>query len=256
MISDPSRSVPVNALVPQVVSMLSSGHMRMAHYLWHHSRDVWNIIGPERQKRFITQFKWAPPRPGLDRNGVPILDDDRGVGPGLDFLFSHRHMLNQVSAMQARFGGKPLVGWDAPPRAGDPRFPVSPFPLGLPGKDDQLWNALIDDFENRRNDGSFRSLSHLGSFLEYRLHNAMHQRFATPPVLERLDPPLSANWPKPDARFNDPSYDYLADQYAAHVNPYFWLIHVWIDGLIDEWEAEHGPTNTSDVWIGPMEHCH
>lgn len=256
MISDPSRCVPSNALVPQVVAMLSSRHMRMSHYLWHHARDMWNVIGSARQQRFIQRFEWFPPRPGLDRNGVPIMDDEDGVGPGLDFLFAHRHMLRQVNAMQTRFGGAPLVGWDAPPRAGDQRFPVSPFPLGMRGKDDRVWERLIDDFESRRRSGGFRSLSHLGSYIEYGLHNAMHERFATPPVIERLDPPLSAGWPEPDPRFHHPSYDYLADQYAAHVNPYFWLIHVWIDGLIEEWEAAHGPTNTDQVWLGPMAHCH
>ena len=36
-----------------------------------------------------------------------------------------------------------------------------------------------------------------------------------------------------------PSYDYLADTYASHVNHIFWKLHGWIDERIRDWIKTH-----------------
>ncbi|MCC6678694.1 MAG: hypothetical protein IT436_16295 [Phycisphaerales bacterium] len=239
-----------NALMPETLDHLASRPMRLGHYLWHRSRDVWHRLTPDQQREFKTRFGWEPP-PSLTRGGRPIYDHP---GPGRDFLYMHREMIRHVNYLQVRHGGQPVRGWPEPPEAGNPHYPVAPEPRGLRGKRDADWAASIEDFRDRWARDDFRSISELGAYVEYGIHAAMHERFCIQPESERLDPPVGGHWPEPGSEWDAIEYDYLLDPYAAHVNPLFWSIHGWIDGLIDAWESRRGPVDWSGAWDGPMHH--
>jgi hypothetical protein len=101
------------------------------------------------------------------------------------------------------------------------------------------------------------TLDELGTRLEYGIHAAMHERFGgygSNNMLRTREPdPFTAVDPK----WNDPAYDSLLDAYSAHVHPWFWKIHGWIDAQIGGWEAATGKTaDFSDCWMGPMPHHH
>lgn len=243
-----------NKLHPETVAMLASPQMRLGHYLWHRSRNVWTTLTPTQRASFEQKFGWKPPRPGLGMDGKPIVT--HGLGPGLDFLFMHREMIKMVNDIQDKHDWPRVTGWDEPPAVGDAMFPVPTELPDLNGKNDVKWQKGIDDWNARWEGMQFDSLSEMGTFLEYGLHALMHERFATlgPSGMYRMNPPVGGSWPTPDARWDVPEYNTLHDPYAAHVHPTFWSIHCWIDGLIDEWIAKKGPVDWTGAWTGPMDH--
>ncbi len=58
-----------------------------------------------------------------------------------------------------------------------------------------------------------------------------------------------------DARWDDPSYDWLGDTYSSHVNRVFWKLHGWVDNRIEDWKQANnvnGPIQWRGTWLGKM----
>ncbi len=250
----------MNAMLPQqvIITMAHRAH-RMHHYLWHEVRNNWLRYPPQLQHK-LTAMGWAPPRPARDENGNVILTNNSGE----DFLYMHRQMIHFVNSIlsQASDPNYPqVVGWHPIPPPGDPDFPVPP-----------AWDASVeqvksDDFyTNRLHNWELAftnatvlagmTLAELGSRIEFTIHNSMHMRWAAQPRMIRpgvSDPTQSGTTIPTD--FDDPSYDYLGDIYASHVNPIFWKLHGWVDARIEDWKAANGVTGEPSwvgTWVGNM----
>lgn len=244
-----------------LTTAVAAAPMRTAHFLWHTVRDVWLRLSAQQQADFTARFgpSWVPPRPSRDAAGQPII----GQGAGLDFLGMHRGMIAHARMILGQNAGTRLDGWPTPPAANDPDYPVPrgyrlPEPA-YPSKNDANWAGLVSDTLAMLLPDNLRkvSLDELGSRLEHGIHAAMHERFGgygSNNMLRTREPdPFVAIDPK----WNDPAYDSLLDAYAAHVNPWFWRIHGWIDAQIGAWEVATGQTaDFSGCWSGPMPHHH
>ncbi|MDD1567977.1 MULTISPECIES: hypothetical protein [Bradyrhizobium] len=104
------------------------------------------------------------------------------------------------------------------------------------------------------------SLGRFGSMIEATIHDAMHMRWSAKPS-GGIRPDTSGDGStggviRIDPKWDDPMYDFLADGYAAHVNPIFWRIHGWVDDRISDWMIANGIRigfHTSRVephWLG------
>ncbi|MGD9672096.1 MAG: Tat pathway signal protein [Candidatus Nitrosocosmicus sp.] len=237
----------VTTLPPKAKLMLALREHRMHHVLWHTVRDNWEAqdegdpVFNDSEKQRIRDMGWEPLRPSLDKDGVPKENNKSGE----DFLFMHRQMILHVNTLLSEIGDTSypeVVGWTRVPPPNDPDYPVPP-----------VWNSAPDYIKSRKTDNYYRdimvrrenyfttsenlsrlTLGQLGSQLEYRIHNSMHLRWASDPGEERpLVFPSDAN--TIDTKWDNPSYDYLADSYSSHVNYIFWKLHGWIDDRINDW---------------------
>lgn len=244
-------------LHPATLRHLISPHMRLGHLLWHAVRERWAQLPCEHQDEYSRRWPhWVPPRPSLDAGGRVIFDN----GAGLDFLYAHRRMIDHINGLQRANGAASVVGWASPPAVDDRAHPVPRGPL-LPdlvyrSKQDRIWTAFLREAQRYTADGYLRSidLAVLGTQIEYGIHAAMHERFggltAVGLRLSQFDlvRPIESKW-------DGPEYDTLLDFYSAHVHPWFWRIHVWVDDRITDWERANGTlADFTGAWEGPMRH--
>jgi len=253
-----------------VETMASRGH-RLHHWLWHEVRNSW-LSYPEDVRKQIRDLGWEPPRPALDERRRPILDNNAGE----DFLYMHRRMLVDVSAILNRVKdpGYPRVRvWSVPPPPGDADFPVPPAwfdpTAGSDEKDrrsgfETLQRIKSAIFYQKRmmywqklftHHGFLRgiSLGELGMLMELTIHASMHLRWASPPAGSRPEPG-PAEGHTIDPRWDDPRYDFLGDTYSSHVHPVFWSLHGWIDDRIEDWKIANGVYGNEfwkGTWAGP-----
>jgi hypothetical protein len=234
--------------------------MRLAHLLWHHVRSTWWRVPDDEKRRFTARFgvAWTPARPGLRAWQDPILDN----GSGLDFLCMHHHMVMRVNALLQEAGEPPVDPWPEPPEADDPeyRVPTDGFnPLLFrerPSKNDNTWAIWLAATQVLLWTKCLRDMpiDELGARLEYGIHNAMHERFGGYATNGHLRNNLHDLWRTSGPDWNDPEYDTLLDPYAAHVHPWFWKIHGWIDACWMRWQSASKSTMPmDDVWHGPMD---
>lgn len=247
-------------LHPMIVAHMAERSHRLGHLIWHTARERWLRLTSTDRDAFIAAFgsDWVPPRPSLDEQRRVRL----GQGAGLDFLYMHRLMVKQVREHLQQMGEPDLTTWDTLPLSTDPNWPA-PEDVNLPpsvydGKDPAKWDALATESESMVTIDALRGttvqqLDEIGSRIEYGVHAAMHQRFAVYSVVGRRRGNISMTDPI-DTKWDDPRYDCLIDPYAAHVNPAFWYIHLWIDRIVDHWESVNGPVPWGDRWLGPMQH--
>jgi len=73
------------------------------------------------------------------------------------------------------------------------------------------------------------TLSELGDYLEHNIYQKMHLRWAKVP----WQGGRSAG--QIESRWDDEQYDWLADDYASHVNKLFWYLLKWVDCRVDDW---------------------
>ncbi|TVP40073.1 Tat pathway signal protein [Candidatus Nitrosocosmicus arcticus] len=240
----------VTMLPPRAKLMLALREHRMHHVLWHTVRDNWEreVSGQpmfsDSEKQRIRDMGWEPPRPSLNKDGVRIENNKSGE----DFLFMHRQMILHVDTLLSEIGDAsyPKVeGWTHVPPPNDPDYPVPVWNSApdfiKPAKTDNFYSNRMVRWENDYSTPEYLSeltLGQLGSRLEYTIHNAMHLRWASDPGEER---PLvfPSNADTIETRWDNPSYDYLADPYSSHVNYIFWKLHGWIDDRINDWMRAH-----------------
>ncbi len=240
----------------EVIKELAKRSYRMEHLLWHMLRDHWERLKPDAKRQFAVSFpaEWIPPSPTLDHTARVIY----GRRAGRDFLFMHRGMIRHVDALLQGHGGSRVRGWSAPPQVGDCTYEVprdrALTPRRYPAKDAAVWQGFLDaakQFTCSRYLAGV-TIDDLGTQIEFGIHAAMHERFGGWGVPRyRLDfegiPPI----------YDDPKYDTLFDAYSAHVHPWFWKIHGWIDARIYDWEMANATKLTGiEPWLGPMAHHH
>ncbi|MFN7144855.1 MAG: Tat pathway signal protein, partial [Myxococcota bacterium] len=89
------------------IEMAQRSH-RMAHYLWHGTRNGWErMSAAQRQAIAAIDPGWVPPRPALDAAGSPLRDNLSGE----DFLYMHRQMIALANQILQRAGAPPVQGW-------------------------------------------------------------------------------------------------------------------------------------------------
>lgn len=255
----------------EVTERMASREHRHHHWLWHEVRNSW-LSYPEDVRQQIRALGWEPPRPALDENRRPILDNASGE----DFLYMHKQMLIDVSRMLTRLNDPAYPGvlvWRKVPPPGDPLFPVPP-PWFDPERGDEVdrrsffemikrlksdifyekrmvsWQRLFTD------PGWLRdvTLGELGALVEQTIHAAMHNRWSASPAGFRPDPG-PAQGHTIDPIWDDPRYNFLGDTYSSHVNPVFWSLHAWVDDRIEDWKAANGVFGNGfwkGTWVGKM----
>lgn len=217
------------------------GH-RLLHALWHATRAG---LSAQESKQAVHAFgtDWTaehkycpPPTTSADAaNYNPV---------GEDFLFMHREMIEMIRAGMISKNLQCIKPWlkvptlqDWPLPDNDTSGPKSAAAL----KQLQTWDAQMQNQNWLRS----VSLSQLGMALEITTHNNLHMRYSTtkppagfPGVNKTGGAPIpfdgrfSAKWP-----YDNYTYNWLADPYGAALNPIFWKIHGYVDGMIDRWLA-------------------
>ncbi|TMR09680.1 Tat pathway signal protein [Nonomuraea turkmeniaca] len=251
------------ATLPQpVIVAMADRAVRLYHALWHASRDTWERL-TEAQRKVYRDHDWEPPRPSLTANSQVQFDN----GSGEDFLFMHREMIRTVNEILTDLADPQhprVVGWPSIPGAEDAEFPVPP-PFIVPGNDATTSSiqraksaetlARLREREAEVTDPAVlrgMPLGRLGAFIEFRIHNTLHMRWAA----ERPKYRPGGSAFDVDTQWDVPSYDWLADTYSSHVNPIFWKLHGWVDARIDDWMRANDKTGpvpwTFDPpWTGP-----
>jgi hypothetical protein len=262
---EPRVAIP---LPDPVRDMLATRHHRLHHFVWHGTRNGWTTFS-DKQKKDISARNWAPARPAQDA-GSPIINN----GSGEDFLFMHRQMILMVQDIARSTGAKPIPAWKTipPPSAllEDPDFGATPPTLPSVGnprgdavpaawinpddmmtthrlqalKSDTYYWSRMKWWDRQFKDPQYLaqlSLGQLGSLLEWTVHNDMHMRWASTPRDPDTNEITLNGRDSTDirAKWDNPKYDFLGEQYSSHVNPVFWRLHGWVDARIDDWFAVH-----------------
>lgn len=257
----PVKANPEIALPNAVRDIFAGRSHRLHHALWHGLRDEWDNHGrtTEAAKIAIQKLNWNPPRPAarwLSGGWMP----ETSNGSGVDFLYMHRKMIAEFDREMAKVGADSNVGWEVIPEPGRPstKHPGIEVPIAWNLPEDLKWlqrrfTAIkSDDFywsrirwwDREFHDHAYLrtlSLGRLGSLLETSVHNDMHMRWAAPPVDPEANAILALGRPEEstDPKWDAPAYDFLGETYSSHVNPLFWRLHKWIDGIVDEWFDAH-----------------
>lgn len=294
---EPRVSIP---LKQEVLDMVASLEYRLHHQLWHGSRDEWAGLS-DGKKAALRDLGWQPGPKNAER--LAFGADMYTNGSGEDFFFMHRQMIGQVKAIDAVPAWKrvprpgPLANFDEGSEAskvGNPDGFALPEPWVVP--DDVGTTHWLHDL--RRNStlyGRFQAweaqytdpaylsrvtLGELGARIEWTIHNWMHMRWASIP----RDPSTGIAIPDGradldfDAKWLQPTYDYLGETFSSHVNPVFWRLHGWVDERIEDWFNAHETAHpgeiqrmelqgvrwfspgkwvqVSDPWVGPAGHHH
>ncbi len=261
------RDIPGVALAPMTIAMLSSKWHRLWHATWHTARGAWPNFEDAATAVEIAKLGWGIERPPRKKQGEGnnlILDN----GAGEDFLFMHRWMIKMVRDDYAISALTPPAPWKPLPSARVAQIVYSPVTnsdgviefkkdiassgnmppqTGEWAKSQEYFSTVMQQWERQFTNAAMLaslSLGALGNLLEFTIHNAMHNRWATPardPDTGALivDPDTGEPGARPDFDFSDkwssPKYDYLGEFYSSHVNPLFWRLHGWVDDRIEDW---------------------
>lgn len=239
----------------QLQHAMAERNMRQAHLLWHAAREHWARMPERERQRFRDRHpEWEPSSPSLDANRKVRFDNQAG----LDFLAMHRQMVQHARHV-AEACGEQLIEWATLPSSDDPRFPPPPLSVGrtteeVEAKNDEVWKCwagAMEDIASRCALARNGCISTLGTILEYGIHAVMHLRFGGDATnAARRLPGILLRVPE-DPEYDDPAYDTLLDTYSAHVHPWFWGIHTWIDAQIGKWEDVRGEqADLSRGWAG------
>lgn len=237
---------------PALVHHMAAPAMRLSHLLWHALRDHWERTPHNVREQYAARFgkDWIPPRRSIDENGQPIV----GFGAGKDFLYMHRLMISRAEHITKTASEPDIVRWTRLPKTVEPGFPVCHDSrlMYYSAKRHAVWVKEVQVAKRLVHPDSMAKLSidELGSMIEIRIHVVLHQRFGAYATLGRLR--RNATEPlRPGSPWAQPEYDTLLDAYSAHVHPWFWGIHTWIDAQIGAWEQVHNRTvDWTDCWLG------
>jgi hypothetical protein len=269
--------------------MLSSRYHRLNHVLFHYVRNNWATLTAEQQSG-LRGLQWDTPRGAMDRGnwdrnkpwGQNSVFWATTNGSGEDFLYYHRWMIAMVDELLGREHGGPIEPWSGkdaipPPLGGcsdevipeftpvfenpqDPNRPINVPWLQMRVREMKsppfFWSKLNWWGQEYRDRASLRTmtLGELGSRLESSVHNQMHIRWSAYPTngysMIRDESDFRAKW-------DDPGYDTLFDEYSSHVGPIFFRLHKWIDDRIEDWAEAHGnevervPSGHGFDWFKP-----
>ncbi|WP_151898904.1 Tat pathway signal protein [Nitrosospira lacus] len=249
----------------QLVDAMAARACRMHYYLWHEIRDNW-VNYPKDLQDELRKAGWEPPRPALDENGEPFVDN----GSGEDYLYMHRQTIQYANKILARAGDpnyRRIEGWLEIPSPDDPDFPV-PAPWFDPGefpvviqfmtrsKTELTFQKYLKPWENMFTDPGFLkdiSLGMLGALIHTTVHDTVKRRWSAVPGARRPEPgPEVETIP---VEWDDPRYNYLPDFYSMQVNPVYWKFYGWVDDRIESWKVVHcifGSNFWQGKWMGKI----
>ena len=248
-----------------VKQRLADPATRLHHLLWHAIRDSWHVFTPQERSRLAASHPtWVPNHARF--LSVPITPENpRGIAinpeAGESFLHMHRLMIEDVDRQLQALGEPALVPWPEIPDGADPEYPVPNRNAAGPPNDPKS-DARLSILQNRarqvRDPEALRSvpLAALGAYVETRIHDWLHMRWAG-------DPGEMADFPRfdrtnPDIeipeRFHPLTVDWLGDPYSSHVNSTFWKLHGWVDQTIEQWREANGLERIewTDTWRGAV----
>lgn len=258
--------IPLNATF---LSWLMKPEHRLAHQMWHASRDKWHELSEERRNA-LRGLGWQPGPLDSERHARGRHMDRNGSG--VDFFFMHRHMLGFARSMQAPPAWthfplpQPAVEQD---RLGFARYFDNHDGCSVPptwvAPDDNGYtegleaiksrDAFYSNFqvwESRFRDPSYLSrvtLGQFGSEMELTLHDWLHMCWATVPrdPADSVPVPLARGPADFSERWFGPQNDFLGDPFSSHVHPLFWGFHGWIDDRIEDWFDAHERVHPGQV---------
>ncbi|MCX6119321.1 MAG: hypothetical protein NT027_17415 [Proteobacteria bacterium] len=254
--------------------LMGEKHHRLAHYLWHSARNSYLQPGATNADRAnIDSMGWKPPRPVIyrrDGSGFANIDYDATArsGAGEDFLYMHREMIHAVKKKLEANGLTMYPAWPELPKPDNREFPLESRENDLQSADGFARLLAQEENFSAKNIKNFKTLSELGTHIEFTIHNSMHTRWAAPNWATRpvFEDPIANIKNRNNWTWDRPDYDHLADPYSAHVNPTFWRLHGWVDQKITDWLTAKGlqlkadcrgeSASTcvawrSDIWTGP-----
>lgn len=253
-------------LPDSIIRKLAKRRSRLHHYVWHVTRDNWNLLTPDQQQE-LKEIGWEVERPSLNydaqRNPIPITDNNSGR----DFLYMHQQMINNLNDMLLKEGLPKLRGWKKLPAPGDKNFPLPPF-YEIPGdttgfagflgwtRSDDIYYGVLKPLEDQFTSyDALRkmSLGEMGSLLETGLHMFMHFRFSEASTLGYRGLITPENMLNPiDKKWDDVEYNWMGDFYSAHCHRNFWLLHYWVNERIEDWRKANGlkAIDWTGAWSG------
>ncbi|MBY3095656.1 hypothetical protein HFO72_33545 [Rhizobium laguerreae] len=238
---------------------------RLHHAVWHGLRNSWDII-PDDRKQQIRHLNWEPPRVARDLSKGSLKRPYVSNGSGEDFLFMHRQMVDHYR-MLVRQAGQTPVEWITLPEPGasdhlvtgdivPPAWetPEAPnFSRRLQSlKSDQFYWTRLRWWDQQYKDPSYLrtlTLGEFGALMEFSVHNDMHMRWSEQPRDPETRAPSSFGRPSADfrKRWDNSKYNWLGEFYSAHLNPFFWRLHGWIDDRIEDWFTAHEEAHPGTV---------
>lgn len=257
---------PLNAAF---LSWLMMPEHRLAHAIWHASRDKWHELSDDRRDA-LRGLGWQPGPLDNERHARGRHMDRNGSG--VDFFFMHRHMLGFARTLQAPPAWRhfplpqPALEQDRP---GFARYFDNHDGLSIPpiwiAPDDKAFtegleamksrDAFYGNFqvwESRFRDPEYLSrvtLGQFGSEVELNLHDWLHLCWATVPrdPADGVPVPLARGPADFSERWFGAENDFLGDPFSSHVHPLFWGFHGWIDERIDDWFDAHERVHPGQV---------
>jgi len=207
----------------QVKPRLATRKRRLLHLLWHETRRTWHDLSSEQQTA-IQALGWAPPR--------PVTSNNAKNGSGEDFLFYCRYLCVRVDRWLSPNNQK-VEAWsnEKSPFRGKCSEEAMVARMADLKSDHKYWGALVREYDFFRYPEQLKQmqLSELGNYLERNIYRKMHQRWAKVPWHGgRTAGDINTEW-------DDERYDWLADDYASHVNKLFWYLLKWVDCRLDDW---------------------
>ncbi|MBC7691150.1 MAG: hypothetical protein H7222_05225 [Methylotenera sp.] len=222
---------------------------RLNHVLWHATRNSWTSLTPAEKRSIETLSPaWGKNAP-ICPLPSPSISAAGNSTSGEEFLLMHHHM---VDALRVALTGSHLsciAGWRELP---SPRDSLWPVPKGQAGDSSKTSDTalMMDAWMKKLAAPEFlkgKSLSFVGTVIEFSLHNQMHMRWAAIPRahddFSPLDSPQSGLLDT--SPYDDRKFQWLGNPYSAHVNPVFWKLHGWVDSVIPKWLAANGYSSVS-----------
>jgi len=272
-LTDNPQQIPTNEIPPPaVIAHTAARQQRLHHNLFHNIRMNWALLDALEQKQ-IADLGWKPVYISFAYINNDINNPVTLYGPtGEDFLWMHRKMIEDVNELATGTGWE-VRGWTVCPEPDDALWPLPGVPDNLDPVADEWYIGYLGSYKSAEKLAEIRdreskltptalagmTLGEFGTLLEYELHTDFHVRFAAWNPIGYRQQSLHPT-ERIEEKWDDVTYDYLADFYSAHVNPTFWKIHGWIELKIIDWCNANGNTNCAaplqwtSQWVnGPME---
>ncbi len=214
---------------PEVLAWFKARVWEQAHFQWHNIRRCTsNMATDDKQGGGVNPCKTNPEL-------VPINQENKGPGDGLEFLAMHRHMIQSLKQLWPKHTEQ-FEGWEHfPTKASD-----VPKQWQSAWKD---WTSLVaqngakaDDPASHMKESGFESEGAFGQWIQSTstLHGALH--FA---------------W----VRSNNNEHG-LGNQFANIDNYMFWKMHGWIDKVWDRYRTAAGKKPTDqDIKDAVLAQC-
>lgn len=216
---------------PEVLEWMKKGVWEQAHFQWHNIRRcAGGLMGATDD----------PAGGGVNpclthKDLVPLNQEGKGPGDGLEFLAMHRHMIESMKQLWPKHAQQ-FEGWEHfPTKASDvpPQWQAawSAWPANIAEA-----AAKADDPASHMNEPGFESEGAFGQWIQTTtgLHGALHFKWV---------------------RSNNSEHG-LGNQFTNVDNYMFWKMHGWIDNVWDRYRAAQGKTpHDQDIRDAVLAQC-